>query len=396
MKYLSAVDDCFLDEPNGMARVAWETAKLMSERGHDVSMVATRADDGTEPFSSESDGIRIVRYPRPDLPALHPRKPQRTIAAAARATREFLAGEQWDVVHLHTLYTSAGTMHGLGAGPRYVATVHSPASPEAQINWAGEGLSGRAKSVFGRCLLNRLERDVLSGCESIHVLSEFTAALLSTCHDITRPIEVVPYWHRPELRRTHTRDEARRKLGWDVEGKIFFTVRRHGARQGIELAIEALAPLCASGRCRFVVAGDGPRRREFQELAATLGTGSSISFPGRISEEDLVLAYEAADLFVLPTLALECFGVITIEALALGCPVLASDAGAIPEVLAPILPEFIVPAGDSGALRVQAEAFLEERLVAPPAEVLANYARANFDRSALAPRLLKLLEGRDC
>lgn len=394
MKYLSAVDDCFLDEPNGMARIAWEVAKLMREQGHEVAMVATRADGGTEPFLSESAGIRIVRYPRPDLPALDPRKPQRTIAAAKRATREFLCGEQWDVVHLHTLYTSAGTMQGLGDGPRYVSTVHSPAGLEAQINWAREGVLGRVKSVFGRRLLDRLERKVLAGCEDIHVLSEFTQALLSTCQGIGRPMKVVPHWHRPELRRTHTRDEARLRLGWDADGKILFTVRRHGGRQGLEVAIEALAPLCGSGRCRFVVAGDGPRRRELQQLAAARGSGNSISFPGRLSEEELALSYEAADLFVLPSLALECFGLITIEALAFGCPVLASDAGAIPEVLTPILPEFIVPAGDPAALRAKAEAFLAGCLVAPPAEALVNYARTRFDRSVLAPKLLELLEGR--
>jgi glycosyltransferase involved in cell wall biosynthesis len=392
MKYLSAVDDCFLDIPNGMGRVAWDVAELMRDRGHDVTMLATRVDGGTESFVSESDGIRIARYSRPQLPALHLRKPERTIAVAESAAREFLGGERWDVVHLHTLYTAAGAMRALGSGPRYVSTVHSPAGLEARTNWAQEGIAGRVKALLGARWIDRIERETLAASAEIHVLSEFTASLLSTWQGIEQPMTVVPHWHRPELQRTHTPDEARRKLGWDPAEKILFTVRTHAVRQGLDVAIEALAPLCASARCRFVVAGDGPRRESFQRLARERGAGGAIEFPGRLSEEDLALSYEAADLFVLPTLALECFGLITIEALAFGCPVLASDAGAIPEVLAPILPEFIVPAGNVEALRAKVEAFLEGALVAPPAEALVEHVRTRFDRSVIAPQLLDLLE----
>ena len=73
---------------------------------------------------------------------------------------------------------------------------------------------------------------------------------------------------------------------------------------------------------------------------------------------------------------------------------LASDAGAIPEVLEPILPEFIVPAGSAAALRAKAEAFLDGELVAPSAEALVEHVHTRFDRSVIAPQLLELLEGR--
>ena len=52
----------------------------------------------------------------------------------------------------------------------------------------------------------------------------------------------------------------------------------------------------------------------------------------------MALWYEAADLFVLPTTALECFGLITMEAFAHGCPVLSTDAAAVPESMRPIMP----------------------------------------------------------
>ena len=70
----------------------------------------------------------------------------------------------------------------------------------------------------------------------------------------------------------------------------------------------------------FYIGGDGELRPSLERLSAELGATEKIRFTGRLSDEDLLLAYQAADLFVLPTLALECFGLISIEAMSFGCP----------------------------------------------------------------------------
>ena len=205
-------------------------------------------------------------------------------------------------------------------------------------------------------------------------------------------MKVIPYWRRAELVRTMSKAEARKRLGWPQDEKILFTVRQHGPRYGIDVAIRAVAPLAVQKSLHILC---GRRRRvatALERLAADLGASERIRFTGRLSDEDLLLAYQAADLFVLPTLALECFGLISIEAMSFGCPVIATHAGAIPEVLYPILPNCLVPPGDVAALHDKIAAFLEGRLEVPSAEELMTYVDQNYDREVVVPRLMQLLE----
>jgi glycosyltransferase involved in cell wall biosynthesis len=189
---------------------------------------------------------------------------------------------------------------------------------------------------------------------------------------------------------------ARQALGWPLDSKIFLTVRSMGPRYGLDVAIRALGPLTQEADCHFYIGGDGPMRRELEALAEeVLRTGSGrarIHFTGRLSDRDLELAYAAADLFILPTLALECFGLITIEALASGCPVLGTDAAAIPESLRGILPDFIVPAGDVAALHDRAQQFLDGVLPMPSRQALIDYAGEQYGETTVVPRLLRLFE----
>ena len=392
MNYLSA-GSCFLDQPGGAERVAWDTALAMRDRGHAVTIVCTRQSAGDGPGSlSESHGVRILRYDRPSLASWHPRRAERAIQAAAQATRKWLGHETWDVVHIHAPFTGVGVMRALGDGPRYIYTMHSPMVLEQKINWANQGIPGRIKLAFGLGRLKRIEGDLLNKCAGIQTLSEFTRRQVDHFHGLGDRVTVVPHWRRSDLKRVHTKVEARRRLGWPENEKILFTVRRHASRYGLDIAIRAITPLAAEGRCIFVLAGDGPLRTSFEAMARELGGDGCVRFTGRISDEALALSYEAADLFVLPTVALECFGLITLEAFAFGCPVLSTDSCALPETMQPILPDFIVPAGNVLALQQKVDDFLTGKLVPVPAEKLVEYLTEKYDESVVLPRLIKLLE----
>jgi glycosyltransferase involved in cell wall biosynthesis len=393
MNYLVAVDYCFLDMPGGMGRVAWDIAELARDQGHDVAMLCYTLPGKGEPRSTAArhEGIQIVRYPKPRLPGWHPRRDERTIAAAAQAVREHLGDRSWDVVHIHSAFTGAGAMRALGDRPRYLYTMHSPIALEQKFNWAIEGWTGRLKLMFGVSRLAALEGKLMKACSDIHTLSEFSRDWVEHYHGLGDRVAVIPHWRRSELVRTMTKAEARRRLGWPEDEPTFFTVRVHGPRYGLDVAIQAIAPLAVQRMCRFVVGGDGALRPALIELASSLGAGEQIIFPGRLSDEELILAYQAADAFILPTLALECFGLISIESLSFGCPVIATRVGAIPEVLTPILPDCLVPPGDVDALRGKIEAFLDGRLNLPGEDQLVEYVNANYDRGVIVPRILRLL-----
>jgi glycosyltransferase involved in cell wall biosynthesis len=346
--------------------VAWDIAVLMRDRGHDVAMVAARPQAGSvAPSLSSHDGVRIVRYSRPRLPRWHPLRARRAVHAARAATQRYFAGERWDVVHMHSPFTGAGVLDALGRHPRYVYTLHSPSVMEQEINWASQGAVGRLKMLLGRGALRRVERKVLRPCGRIHTLSEFSRRKVEDFHGLGERVQVVPYWRRPELRRQYSAREARRRLGWPLDGPLLLTVRKLGPRYGLD---------------------------ELERLAAALHVGERVRFAGRLDEAQLALAYQAADLFLLPTVAHECFGLIIVEALAFGCPVQSTDAGAIPELMRGILPEFVVPAGDEAALRDKIAAFLGGTLVPPPPGALVAHVDRFFSKQAIAAQLAALLE----
>ena len=133
-------------------------------------------------------------------------------------------------------------------------------------------------------------------------------------------------------------------------------------------------------------------RTTLQQHARNAGAGpSQIVFTGHLSDEELMLAYQAADLFVLPSVELECFGLIILEALAMGCPIVATNVAAIPELLEPILPEFIVPANSVTALRTKLQDYLEGRLVVPGQETLIDYVQRRYAKKVIGQQMMDLV-----
>jgi glycosyltransferase involved in cell wall biosynthesis len=242
--------------------------------------------------------------------------------------------------------------------------------------------------------LHNLEHRLLASSSAIHVLSQFSRSCVEQFHGMGSKVTVIPHWRRPDLYRTVTKSQARVALGWPQQEKILLTVRRLAVRMGLDVALEALVPLAAAGRCVFMVGGEGPLRSVLEAQARAAGVGPDrIRFLGRLPEERLKLAYQAADVFLLPTRALEGFGLITVEALAFGCPVIGTDAGSTPEILDPILPGMIVPAGNIEALREKVSEFLEGRLALPDAQEIAQYVASRYDPLVVLPRFYTLLEG---
>jgi glycosyltransferase involved in cell wall biosynthesis len=94
----------------------------------------------------------------------------------------------------------------------------------------------------------------------------------------------------------------------------------------------------------LVIGGEGALKDRLKKLAQELGVGKSVKFTGFIPEEDLPDYYHAADLFVVPSLDLEGFGLVILEAMASGVPVLGTPVGGAKEILGKFNPEFLFKA----------------------------------------------------
>jgi glycosyltransferase involved in cell wall biosynthesis len=119
---------------------------------------------------------------------------------------------------------------------------------------------------------------------------------------------------------------------------------------GLEELLYALAGLRASRDVRLALVGRGELEAELRRLSVALGLGDSVQFVGSVTDDALRDWYRAADLFVLPTLAEEGFGMVTAEALSTGTPVVGTPVGATPELLEPLDPRFVSEGTDPAAL----------------------------------------------
>ncbi|MGB8701131.1 MAG: glycosyltransferase family 1 protein [Thermosynechococcaceae cyanobacterium] len=131
--------------------------------------------------------------------------------------------------------------------------------------------------------------------------------------------------------------EARARLEVPAAQKVVFYVGRFDPRKGIETLVRAIAQSSFrhSGELCLIIGGgsrpgytDGRERDRIEKLVHELGLSDIVQFPGRISDADLPLYYAAATVCAVPS-HYEPFGLVAIEAMASGTPVVASDVGGL-------------------------------------------------------------------
>ena len=85
-------------------------------------------------------------------------------------------------------------------------------------------------------------------------------------------------------------------------------------------------------RVKFVVVGDGPDRKYLIKLAVSMGLEKNIIFTGKVSDEELLAAYQSSDMFVMPSVS-EPFGIVALEAIASGNPTIVSKTSGVGEII---------------------------------------------------------------
>jgi glycosyltransferase involved in cell wall biosynthesis len=124
---------------------------------------------------------------------------------------------------------------------------------------------------------------------------------------------------------------------------------RHVPYKGVDVLLRALA----GSDAHAVIAGDGPKRAAWQQLAAELGLDGRVTFPGEVTDTELRRLMHACAAFVLPSVTrAEAFGYVQLEAMAAGKPLISTD---VPSGVSWVNQDgrtgLVVPAGDADALR---------------------------------------------
>ncbi len=155
-------------------------------------------------------------------------------------------------------------------------------------------------------------------------------------HAADEKIGVVPCGVNLKLFQPLDKKAARQQLGFDQNAAIALYVGRFDPIKGIDRLLRALAHLQRERPMQLVViGGDGPQTDEYQylqHLAQQLGVKDAVTFSGRIEQEKLPPYYSAADVLVIPS-HYESFGLVGLEALACGTPVVSTRVGAMATIL---------------------------------------------------------------
>lgn len=227
---------------------------------------------------------------------------------------------QMGVVHTHTY-------HSLGAVKYQTITDIPP-------------IANKRLDIEKRCLETAERIIATSPQEKDHMRSLVSAK---------GEIDIIPCGTDIDRFGSISQQEARQQLGLDLNAKIVFYVGRFDPRKGIETLVRAVgqSKLNQSDNLQLIIGGgsrpgrsDGHERERIESIVAELGLSHLTTFPGRIDDADLPAYFASADVCVVPS-HYEPFGLVAIEAMASGTPVVASDVGGL---------QFTVESGETGIL----------------------------------------------
>jgi glycosyltransferase involved in cell wall biosynthesis len=192
---------------------------------------------------------------------------------------------------------------------------------------------------------------VFRGCEAIvPAYQQLTDTCRSHRLDPER-VHVVPLGIDTSVFRPRLRAEARAALGLR-ERFLFICAGRLSDDKGTHHALQALALMRGTlPDAKLLIVGDGPERGALEGLARELGVDECVTFAGAQTPGRMPDYFSAADAFLFPTERDEATGLVLLQAMACGLPVIASGTGAIPEVIhRPGENGLLVPPGDVSAL----------------------------------------------
>ncbi len=347
----------------GAEQAAMESGQALVRRGHSVDVLTMRKRPEWPP-QEEIGGVRVFRFderipPRPLGRLLY--EPANATAARRYLDRR-LGGERYALMMLHPIAAAFGAIRSrTAARTPVVYCFHAPLGQEHLHSARADPLSDaspsgeRPPSLWTRYVAHRraaAQRAAIERSDAVTCPSQYSRDLLAEAVPRLggKPVQIIPWGvDAGRFCPASDRQAVRARLGWAPSDIVLLTVRRLVRRMGLGQLVRAFG-LVASSRTnlRLVIGGEGPLRPKLEELARS--AGGRVDFAGLVPPGDLPAYLQAADLFVLPSLALEAFGLVTLEVLACGTPVLATRRCASPEILAPLDERLLIPGTDAQAI----------------------------------------------
>jgi len=323
------VGDLGARDTGGMSVYIRELARELGKQGHTVD-IFTRVHDSNDPRIEDlAEGVRLIHLRAGREARIQKMDVYFTLPEFAFNLERFWKdnGLRYDIVFSH-YWMSALVGKYLRRKWRipYITMYHTLGAVK---NTLGIGENEPELRIMS-------ERDTIKDCQRIIVATEKEKQDLVRLYGaLPEKVGAVPCGVNMELFRPVDKIIARNTLGLKDE-KVLLFVGRIDPLKGIEQLIRAMPLVKNSGNLRLiVVGGDENSKAELEELnqqAAGLGIGESVTFQGLVRQEQLPYYYSAADVCVVPSYY-ESFGLVALEALACGTPVVAADVGDLRNII---------------------------------------------------------------
>jgi len=314
-------------DTGGMNVYLLRVARELGNRGHLVD-VYTRVHDARDAqlmdLGRNARVVHLEAGPYQETKA----SLQQYIPQFLESLQEFRESEgiTYDLVHSHYWLSGlAGMELSRALGVPHTTTFHTLARAKMEARPAEEEPANRLAA----------ESLVATSADSIVVSTEQEKGDLGRLYDVAADrVDVVPAGVDLDLFKPMDKAKARRELGLTESNIILSVSKRVEPLKGVDILISAIAQLGDISDTRLLVVGGDPvTDRELQmlvELAEALGVVDSVTFTGAVEQTELPKYYSAADVFVMPSYY-ETFGLVALEAMACGTPIVASGVAGGPK-----------------------------------------------------------------
>lgn len=350
------------DVHGGVQAHVLQLAEVMRQRGHEVSVLAPSSPDVDLPDYVVSGGKAVPIPYNGSVARL------RFGPATHRLVKKWIAAGDFDVLHVHEPNAPSLSMLALmiAEGP-IVATFHTSTTKSLALGVFGGLLRPWHEKIVGRIAVSDLARRWQM------------EALGSDAVEIPNGVDVQSFASAAPLR------------GYPRPGKtVLFLGRFDEPRKGMEVLLGALPALAAKfPDVEILVVGRGDEdalRGEAGEHA------DHLRFLGQVTDAEKASALRSADVYCAPNTGGESFGIVLVEAMAAGTPVVASDLDAFRRVLCDGAAGRLVPVEDSAALAEALIAVLSDAKLSERYARAATEAVARYDWSVVADDIMRVYE----
>lgn len=311
-------------DTGGMSVYVLGLSRALGERGVAVDLFTRREDPADEPVVQVTPEVRLVRL-QAGPPAPLDKDEQPAVAGDfRRAFEDFQHRDRGAYALLHAHYWISGLV-GLALRETLdvplILTFHTLAALKLR----------QPRAAAEAALRLQMEARLATAADRLLVATPAERRELTSLHEVPEcHIGIVPGGVDTCLFRPHDRRQARRELGLPDHARIFLAVGRPAPVKGFPLLLEAFAEHRQRATDRLLLIGEQPNNADptgnLREVAERLGLSGSVLFPGRVDQQRMAQWYSAADCVVVPSY-LESFGLVALEALACGTPVIAAATG---------------------------------------------------------------------